>query len=249
MSFVTRLISLSCLVLSLLSSAAGAQECDHRVIFLPQTHPADEMTGVEMSESQNNLVAASQLKIARYIEQSPGIAVFSEQMSAKDLSLDLVPPDRAAALRALFDEIFPDGLPDNPYLLSDAQRKKLIDNGGDSVQLIRGKVDVLHRVVENKDDLDAIFNPIKNWFAANPGSGNYPAEIGSLVYGARERAALGQIQSYFSQNPDEQDAILIFGANHSFTFYPEQFPPECVVVPAEFQADWLGRRRSGPEGF
>ena len=116
--------------------------------------------------------------------------------------------------------------------------------------MIRGRTRVLHRVVEDEKSLNEIFDPIKRWFNTKPPpSVAYPPEIGRLVYGARERAALSQVQKYFAANNSQRDVILIYGSNHSFNFYPEEFPPECVIIPTEFRTDWGGRFRSGPEGF
>lgn len=245
-----RTLSVLCLTFSLAASIANAEDCKHRIVFLPQTHAADELTGAQTSEEQNNRVAASQLKVASYIERFPQLPVFSEQAAAQDFSWEMVPQDKRTALRSMFNQIFPQGLPDSPYKLTEIQKQKLINNGGDFVQLIRGRTRVLHRVVENQQELDRIFDPIKAWFKTHPSRDvSYPPEIGSLVYGAREKAALSQVQKYFSQNPNQRDVILIYGSNHSFRFYPEDFPPQCIVIPPEFQSDWNGRLRSGPEGF
>ncbi|MCB9026362.1 MAG: hypothetical protein H6625_08600 [Bdellovibrionaceae bacterium] len=37
------------------------------------------------------------------------------------------------------------------------------DNGGDLIQFMLGKVDVLRRVVSNKEKLNEIFKPINQW--------------------------------------------------------------------------------------
>lgn len=250
MSLRIKIVSVFYMLTSFAFANAQANECKRRIIFLPQSHAADELTGAQTSEVKNSEVAASQLKVASYIERFPQIPVFSEQAADKDYSWDMVPADKRAELRSTFNQVFPAGLPGSPHALTDSQKQKLVNNGGDFVQLIRGRVSVLHRVVENRADLDAIFNPIKSWFSTHSShSVSYPPEIGSLVYGAREKAALTQIQNYFSKNTSQRDAILIYGSNHSFRFYPDQFPPECIVIPPEFQNDWKGRFRAGPEGF
>ena len=237
-------------MLGLIAPSVHAGECKHRIVFLPQTHAADKLTGAQTSEDQNNQVAASQLKIANYIERFPQVPVFSEQAESRDFSWEMLPQDKRAALRSYFNQIFPQGLPENPYRLTDIQKQKLINNGGDFVQLIRGRVSFLHRVVENEEALNKIFDPIKSWFNTHPARYvAYPPEIASLVYGARERAALSQVRNYFSQNPTQKDVVLIYGSNHNFTFYSEDFHSECIVIPPEFQSDWNGRFRSGPEGF
>lgn len=239
-------------LLSMVTSlVVDAKECQHRVIFLPQVHTADELTGARIAEEQSNQVAASQLKIANYIERFPNVPIFSEQAAARDFSIGTVPQVQRAALRQMYDrQIFPRGLPENPDSLNVVQRQKLIDNGGDFVQVILGRTQILHRVVEDEKALNDIFDPIRRWHRSKPSvNASYPPEIGRLVYGARERAALSQIQKYFTANSSQRDVILIYGRNHNFSFYPEDFSPECIIIPPEFRADWNGQFRSGPEGF
>ncbi|MBK7844604.1 MAG: hypothetical protein IPJ71_13090 [Bdellovibrionales bacterium] len=250
MAFGINLISFFYVLTSFALTAANADECKHRIIFLPQSHPPPEFAGVKMSDSQKNKIVESQLKVASYIGRFPQVPVFSEQVKDKDVSLDMLPADVRAGLKSYYNRIFPRGLPESPDALTDIQKQKLVDNGGEFVQLIRGRASVLHRVYENREASDEINDPIKRWLRTHDSStDSYPPKIGSLVYGAREKAALTQVQNYFSQNAAQRDVILIYGSNHSFRFYPEQFPSECVIIPSEFQQDWAGRFRSGPEGF
>lgn len=231
-------------------SVARADECRHRIIFYPQTHATDKLHGAQRSESQQQKIAASQLKVANFIEGLPDVPVFTEQAGHQDFSLDTLSKDKVIALKQFFDQVFPNGLPNDSSMLSDIQRQKLVNNGGDFVQLIRGRTKILHRVAENKESIDEIFVPIKRWFETHPSrDASYPPEIGALVYGAREKAALLQIQNYFSKNPRQKDVILIYGSNHNFNFYPDQFPPQCITIPSDFQPDWGGQFRSGPQGF
>ena len=233
------------------SFAVDAKECGQRAIFLPQTHAADELTGAQTTTEKNNQVAASQLKIANYIERFPNVPVFSEQAAAKDFSITTIPQDKRVALRQMYDQqIFPRGLPEKVESLNAVQKQKLIDNGGEFIQVIRGRTQTLHRVVEDEKALNDIFDPIKRWFDNKPPTNlPYPPEIGRLVYGARERGALSQLKKYFAANSSQKDFIIILGSNHNFSFYGDEFPPECVIIPEEFRSDWGGRLRSGPEGF
>ncbi len=229
--------------------AAKAAECKHRIIFLPQMHNIKELPGSQTSEAKNDKIAESQLKIANYFEHLSNVPVFSEQVG-EDFTLDAVPKDEIPSLKKHFDQIFPDGLPEDPKALTDAQKEKLINHGGEFVQLVRGKIKKIHGVVKDPTSMKKIFESINRWYETQPSLDvPYPPEIGALVYGARERAALLKIQSYFSQNKGQRDVILIYGASHSFIFYPELFPSQCVFIPKEFQFDWKGRHRSGPEGF
>lgn len=230
--------------------AERSSTCRHRIFFLPQSHAADALTGAQLTQSELDLVAASQLRVAQFLERFPDLPVFTEQAAAQNFSWNMVSADQRSRIKNMYDRLFPRGLPSSPYELSEMQRKKLIDNGGDFVQLIRGKTSILRKVVENEEELNRIFNPIKQWFSTNPPRDiAYPPEIGRLVYGARERAALSQINNYFVQNPQQKHVILIYGANHNFQFYSDLFPPHCIHVPSEFLPHWDGRYRAGAEGF
>jgi len=70
-----------------------------------------------------------------------------------------------------------------------------------------------------------------------------------LVYKEREVEALRSVNEYFEANPNKFQAIILYGTNHSFDFYSDIFPKECISVPTEFQDVWKGRMRDGPHGF
>lgn len=250
MKVLSKILTLVSLICFYLPGAGATATCPHRVVFLPQSHAPDEDyytsdRNVEMDEQ----VANSQLRIADYIERFPGVPVFSEQAGYRDFSLSTIPREKTAALRSYFSSIFPRGLPTSSMMTAQ-QRQKLIDNGGDFVQLIRGKLSIIHKVVEDEETSNRLFAPINKWFASRPPANvPYPPEIGRLVYGEREKQALIQINKYFQNNPGQRDAILVYGANHNFGFYPEIFNPECVIVPPEFRSAWTGWFREGPGGF
>ncbi|PIS10675.1 MAG: hypothetical protein COT73_08080 [Bdellovibrio sp. CG10_big_fil_rev_8_21_14_0_10_47_8] len=228
---------------------AEAQQCAHRIFFLPQTHEADVMAGPQSDSANLDVVATSQLKVADFISRFPGVPVFSEQAAEKDYVWAGFPVEKRMALMQMTNSVFPAGLPSNPNLLSHAQKEKLKGNGGDFVEMMRGQLPVIHKVLASPEVKQQIMAPIQQWFQYNPGNNNYPANIGYLVYGAREIQALGQVSSFFKSNPGQRDAILIFGSNHNFNFYANHFPPECIIIPPEFRQDWSGRWRTGPEGF
>lgn len=145
--------------------------------------------------------------------------------------------------------VFPRGYDIDLQTLNEAQVKKLVDNGGEFIQMMRGHLSTIHRVLQDKQTADRIFSPINQWFSSHPSRSPYPPEIARLIYGAREEEALKQVVKYFASNPQERDAVLIFGSNHNFTFYTEIFPPKCIVVPPEFRNARGGQFRVGPEGF
>jgi hypothetical protein len=195
-------------------------------------------------------VADSQLKIIDYLDRFPQRPVFSEQATIEDLEDSQFTPETRKKLKAMIDGIFPQGYAYRPtQRLNETQVEKLVNNGGEVIQVMRGRLSKIHRVIEDKATDDRIFGPVLQWFSSHQRGTSYPTEIAKLIYGAREEEALKQIVKYFSANPKEHDAVIIFGKNHNFSFYPGIFPPECIVVPPEFRTDWQGRFRVGPEGF
>lgn len=232
---------------------AYAQQCTHRIFFLPQTHDADPMTGIPANSEERNAAAYSQWKIADFIERFPGLPVFSENAGAKDHNWEVFPADQReqtkANLKQLINEEFPKGIPSRPEYLTPTQKERFIVDDADSVQMIRGRISEIKRVVEDSETMRQILEPIKEWYKAHPGDNRYSPQVGVIVYGARERQALIQVNKFLATNPNQKDVILIYGSNHSFYFYPDLFPPQCVIVPDEFQSEWTGRFRSGPEGF
>lgn len=229
---------------------ASAAQCKQRITFLPQTHAVDAMTGITDGNLRLDDVAGSQLKIAQYLERFPRRPVFTEQLTEFDVNFSEAPSEERARLRDLMNTIFPYGLPQSAALLNQKQKEKLRDNGGEFIQMMRGQLQVLHKVVANKVELERLMSPIRDWFKTSPDlTREYPLKIRKLMWEAREKAALVEIKRYFERNPSDRDVILIYGANHSFDFYADVFPPECIRVPSEFQGDWNGRFRTSPTSF
>lgn len=228
---------------------AGAQVCQQRIYFLPQTHDVQNIPNVVLPIEAYVEVAESQLKIVNYLDRFPRRPVFSEQASTASFDVSQFTPKVRAGLETMIRGVFPAGYDLDPRSLNEAQAKKLVDNGGEFIQMMRGRLSTIHRVLEDKQTGEEIFAPILEWYSAHPKRTPYPPEIARLVYGEREREALKQVVKYFAANPKEHEAVLIFGKNHNFSFYPDIFPPQCVVVPSEFQEDWDGQFRAGPEGF
>jgi hypothetical protein len=141
--------------------------------------------------------------------------------------------------------VFPDGLPNDCNKMTDLQKIKMVGNGADFIELMRQKITVIHRVVEDDQAQEQLFAPVKKWFSLHPGAMQaYSSEIASVIFDEREKLALQQINSYFAANPQQQDVILMYGSDHNFSLYPNLFPPQCVLVPFDFQKDWLGQSRS-----
>lgn len=230
-------------------TSANAEVCRQRIYFLPQSHDVKNIPNAALADSARRDVAKSQLKIVNFLDRFPQSPVFSEQATTTDLDSSQFTPAVLAQLKAMIDGVFPNGYTLNPENLNEEQVKKLVDNGGEVIQLMRGRLSTIHRVLEDKQTYDRIFGPTLQWFSAHPSGTPYPPEIARLVYGAREEEALKQIVKYFAANPRQYNAVIIFGSNHNFSFYPDVFPPQCILVPPEFQKNWEGRYRVGPEGF
>ncbi len=227
-----------------------AEECPRRIVFLPESHMVDQITGQKMAEDQFDPVAESQAKVARYIEGSSKTPVFTEHAAITDFDLENMPKEEVENLQALYTQLFPNGISPNYNVLTKEQKQSLIDVGGDFVQLIREKTRSLRHVIENEEELNKIYKPIVEWAKTNNVSEvPYPPEIGALAYGERERAALRQIKKYFDQNTNHTEVILVFGHDANFSFYPDLFDPKCISTPEEFLPDWRGEKRSGPKGF
>jgi hypothetical protein len=230
-------------------SSAHAEVCKQRIFFLPQSHDVQNIPNAALAESDRREVAESQLKIVNYLERFPQRAVFSEQATTDDLDVSQFEPEMLAQLKSMISNVFPRGYNLDPKSLNEVQIKKLVDNGGEVIQMLRGRLSKIHRVLEDKETDDRIFEPILQWYSSHPKGSPYPPEIARLIYGAREEEALRQIVKHFAANPHEREAVIIFGTNHSFSFYPDIFPPQCIEVPQEFRPEWTGRFRVGPEGF
>ena len=238
------------LVSTLWLSSSLAETCKHRIYFLPQTHASEYADPDRMDQQQMDKIVSSQLKIANFIDRFPGIPVFTEQAAEQDYTVSSFSAEQIGKIQKYMKSIFRGPLPETITALNPVQKQKLYDNGGEFIQFMLGRLDTLHRVVRDKQKLDEIFNPINDWVATKPPRDiPYPSHIGGLVYGEREKEALIQVNKYLEENPRQKDVILIFGSNHSFQFYPKQFPPQCVYIPPEFRADWGGRFREGPNGF
>ncbi len=235
-------------------SAANAQSvagCEHQLIFLPQMHKIDEMTGLKLNENDVLKVAESQLRVAKYLETlTTSTIVFSEQVSTEDFIWSDIEENQKKEIENLAHAVFPNGLPADITSASSQQIKILYKRGAAFVQMIRGRLGRIHRVFEDQKQADSVVTPLKTWFATNPDlTKGYPPEIAELIYSKREEFALEQVNKKFLDNPDIKSAVLIYGGNHNFNFYPDLFPTSCISVPEEFQNFWPGSFRKGPHGF
>jgi hypothetical protein len=234
---------------TLVSAATPDATCPRRIVFLPQTHAPLELTYDDMSSDMRGDIARSQLKIVDYLDRHSPVPLFSEQMTQFDSDATDMPAEEIARLQKIVDDAFPHGFDIDPDDLTELQIQKLVDNGADTIQLMRRKLTLIHRVVKDATTFTRIFAPIDAWFATHDPPFPYSTEIAARIYGMREREALGQIVKFFASHPDEPEVAIVYGSNHNFSFYSDLFPSECITVPPEFFLDWRGRYRAGPEGF
>ena len=230
-------------------SPARAQVCAHRIYFLPQSHAPNGIANADLTPSDRLEVAQSQLQIANFLDRFPQLDVFSEQATTEDMSVDQLDAETIIKLKQMMNTTFPRGLNIDPKTLNAEQIQKLVDNGGETIQMMRGRLETIHRVLQDQATDDRIFKPVLNFFATHPKGSAYPPHIARAIYGEREREALNQIRSFLAAHPERRDVALLFGKHHNFSFYRDLFPPECIVVPPEFRAEWTGQYRVGPEGF
>lgn len=221
------------------SATDGSQtdaNCQNRIFFLPQTHANVLEGGLQVAPENFDKTARSQFAIAKYLENHPGLPVFSEQVSS-DQKIETVSEEfRKSA--AQIKTMFPQGLPANFEDLSEQQADIIARAGGDAISFILRHAEKLHRVVENDQVQDDLIDQISSWSQKNPNAITAPPEILNLVFKVRETMALEQINNYIKSNPAQRDLILIYGSAHTLTFktHPELFPAECIIVPEEFKA-------------
>lgn len=257
----TGIRSLRLILLALLLTLSGIDfifatdrvitSCEHEIVFLPQSHAIDqEFFDFDVSYTEIDSVVASQLRTGHYIEDNKGVAVFSEQVVANDLDIAYLNFEDLNELKQKYTKLFPTGLPQDISELSDLQKREIHDNGAEFMEMIFGNLDKIYRVTPDQKTLDDLMKPIIAWYKGGLLEGKEtPLAIEFLKYGKRERLALEQVNKYFANYPEKRRVILMFGAKHSFSFYPDLFPPECVYVPQSFMPYWSGKNRVGPYGF
>jgi hypothetical protein len=239
---------MSCiLILGTTSNAvAGQSGCNHRILFLPQVHQSvvGDSPGVNAGSLEH--VAQSQFKIAKFIERNSALPVFSEQVDTS-FSTRGVSAIQLSQVNQEYSNLFPQGLPDKYDDLTQDQKQKLAVAGGELTQLMLGKIDTLNKVVPNRVIQDRIFSQISEHFKRHPNDGvKFDSVIYQLIFDKREMLALSEINHYFEQNAGQRDVILVYGSLHDFSRFPKLFPPECILIPFDFQKDHKGASISHP---
>lgn len=222
-------------ILLLLTGAAHAEDCKHRILFLPQTHASIMGEQLQVTPEWFNATVQSQFKIATYLKQHKDLSVFSEQVSS-ETTMKTVSPDFLEVTKQI-RSIFPNGLPVNFQTLTDQQKTIFAKAGGDAMTFMFGDIQEIHKVVESDQVEDELIGKVTTWVKQHPYATEYPPEISNIIFNIREGLALDQINQFFAKHPEQRDAILIFGNLHDFRTHPDKFPPQCVLTPFEFQSD------------
>ncbi len=216
---------------------ASADECKHRILFVPQTHASVLGGSLQVTPEWFEQTAKSQFTIAQYLAKHKDLPVFSEQISS-DKSMVTVSDEFKKIIPPTVKNLFPNGLPANYSDLSIDQKTFLAKAGGDLLSLVQGQTPMLRRVVENDQIEDDLIGRVSTWVQQHPNATEYPPEISDLIFNARENLALDQVNTYFSSNPSQRDIVLIFGSDHGVSFHAhaDKFPPQCILTPFEFQS-------------
>lgn len=212
-----------------ITSTAVADECEYRIIFLPQIHR--NVIDSRLGETNIEEVAKSQFHIAKIILENSEVPIFSEQVDENIIASKIEGDLRLAGEKIKF--IFPFGIPENFESLSIKQKEQLAFAGADFVLLFIHKIQVLYKVVENRSVSDAIFARINELMGELKPSDKIDSysELMILVDDVREKAALNEIKKYFNLNPKEKSAFLIYGKNHNFRRHDDIFPGKCIKTP------------------
>ena len=217
----------------LLATAAKADTCKHRIIFLPNIH-SSVLDGGNKAVVQSDLLevtAFSTYRVVNYLKDHRDLPLFSEQVS-KDLTMKTATPQFLAMAQRVRTQFTGGG---TFWSLSPEQKQTMALAGGDVFSLIFGITPELHRVVENDKVENSIIDKIVKWHKANASVTEYPPEISKLIFDMRENLALDQISAFFKNNPNQHDVALLFGQDHNFARHPDKFPPQCIATPPEFQ--------------
>ena len=210
--------------------------CQHQIFLLPQTHATVLGGSLEVTPENFDKTARSQFAIAKYLEKNKTLPVFSEQIST-DQTVETVSAEFKQAA-AQIKTMFAKGLPVTFEELTEEQKNTIARAGGDAISFILRNTDKLHRVVENDQIQDELIGQVSAW-AKNNAYATYPSpEISNIIFNVREKMALDQINNYIKNNPTQRDIVLIYGSAHFFSFqtHTDKFPPQCILVPDEFQS-------------
>jgi hypothetical protein len=180
------------------------------VIFIEQLHDRPEF-----NEEQKSVVGEYQFKILKVLAEKKPKHIFVESLY-EDFPPDH--PERNGPMAQVARLLFPERkIPEKPTII---QLDFLIAKGGAFVYAYLFDDVTLHRTI-NKDESDAIDQKV----AAEGISTN-----ACFILTQREEYATHEIMQFFNNNPDENNAVLIYGAAHIFRDdFEKQDNPPCLV--------------------
>lgn len=237
------------IIITVYSLVASAYGCPRTIIFLPQVHPDQLDTGnvaKEVDREMLNQSSHDQYLIAEYLEHHKGIPVFSEATYSQiTLPWYLHHADHASETVQRYQTAFSKGLPDSFDDMTADQKWMLAQAGGDLTLLFLNELPAIHAVAPSAGVEYQYFAYAQEWIKNHPGQDLFKDSFFHWIgVTRRERIALGEIGEYFKNHPQNDSAILIFGANHNFQRYPTLFAPQCVLIPQQFLPIYNGRSGS-----
>ncbi len=230
------------------SAMSASSDCKHRIIYLPQTHESVMGSSVKVNEEGLDEISRSQFKIARYIGNNPGLPVFSEQVDT-DISVTMLSSSRLAPVGKEYEALYGKSIPATYEELTPTQKQKLARAGGELTQFMLRKIEKLHKVVPDAQTQDDLFRSISEGLKnQTTGTVEFGSALYQLIFDRREILALTEINKYFKANPFQRDVVLVYGSIHDFSRHPRVFPPQCILIPYEFQKDHKGALAGHPPG-
>lgn len=219
---------------------AEAAKCRQRILFLPQVHRSAVRSASELPERRLEQIAESQHRIALFISKNSNLPVFSEQIEKKisRKELDQKNKNLFLSLNGSYKTVFPSGLPEHFENLSLEQKEKLVSSGGDVVSFMLEKTGNLYPVTGENEADEEVGKKVNAQLTQRDLKQDLSAitELYDLVFRQRETMALKQIVEFFRKNPQQREAILVFGSMHDFRRYPHIFPEGCILIPEDFAA-------------
>lgn len=205
-------------------------------------------SSAEVDEEGIDEIAKSQFKIARYVGNNSDLPVFSEQVDT-DISVTTLSGSRLASISKEYETLFGKDIPETYEALTPIQKQKLVRAGGELTQFMLRKISNLYKVVPDARTQDDLFLSISEQLKKlKTGTVEFGSPLYQLVFDRREILALAEINRYFQTNPSKRDVVLVYGSIHDFSRHPGHFPPECILIPYEFQKDHKGASAGHPPG-
>jgi hypothetical protein len=197
------------------------------VTFLRQTHKAAGKTFDQMPLFFQDEIVDSQYAISKFLEKNLNSVVFVESLT-ESLHFDDI---REEFFKNITSQ-FPDGIPKKIAALTAAQKIIYYDFGGAAVAFSLGLVKSLRATIEYNIGIGIQNTKYRTQLELKT-KGYHPAHLNQvseplreLVFDVRESHAISEIVKYTNgpEFKNEDNLVLIFGANHDFKKYEKTSP-------------------------